>query len=127
MSIVLNPVNDPSTANPDNYATAPGTKLTVPTANGVLKLPAAKLPANMSQGYVVLVDTWDAGWKARVDGKPAPILRANLTFRAVHVEAGRHVIEMSYRPVLPLIGLGLSGATAAALVVTLRGRRPKPD
>ena len=94
----------------------------------VFKADSVRLEVEASRpGYVVLVDTWDAGWKARVDGKPAPILRANLTFRAVHVEAGRHVIEMSYRPVLPLIGLGLSGATAAALVVTLRGRRPKPD
>jgi Bacterial membrane protein YfhO len=66
-------------------------------------------------GYVVLVDAYDPGWKATLDGDPVPILRANLAFRAVRAAAGRHVVEFSYRPIWLLRGLGLSLATALGL------------
>jgi Bacterial membrane protein YfhO len=74
-------------------------------------------------GYVVLVDGFSAGWRATVDGRPAPLLRANLAFRAVAVPAGRHVIEMAYRPTAALMGLGLSALTAVACAFVLLRRR----
>jgi len=52
-----------------------------------------------------------------VDGRPAPLLRANVAFRAVAVPAGRHVVDMVYRPTAALVGLVVSGITLAALVV----------
>jgi hypothetical protein len=67
-----------------------------------------------TRGYAVLVDSYDPGWRATVDGKAAPVLRANVAFRAVPVEAGRHVVELVYRPPTVLIGLGLTGAGAVA-------------
>ena len=63
-------------------------------------------------GYVVLVDTYDPGWKATVDGRRAPVLRANAAFRAVPVGAGRHVVEMVYRPLSVIVGAALSAAAA---------------
>jgi uncharacterized membrane protein YfhO len=66
--------------------------------------------------YVVLADAFDPGWQGTLDGVPAPILRANLAFRAVRVSAGRHRIEMVYRPRVLLAGLAVS---ATALVVAL--------
>jgi hypothetical protein len=77
-------------------------------------------------GYVVLVDAYDPGWNATVDGDPVPVLRANLAFRAVHAPAGRHVVQFSYRPIWLLRGLGVSSATALGLLlvglsVTRRG------
>jgi hypothetical protein len=66
-------------------------------------------------GYVVLVDGYDPGWRATIDGREAPVLRANLAFRAVQVPAGRHAIEFVYRPRDVLWGLG---ATLATLVLT---------
>jgi hypothetical protein len=59
----------------------------------------ARLTAELSEpGYVVLVDAFDPGWRARVDGDPEPVLRANVAFRAVRVPAGRHTIEYRYWP-----------------------------
>lgn len=49
-------------------------------------------------GVVVLHDIYYPGWEATVDGEPRPILRANLLFRGVEVEAGRHRIEFRFRP-----------------------------
>lgn len=43
-------------------------------------------------------DAFDAGWKASVDSVPAPIYRADYSFRAVGIPAGTHVIRMWYWP-----------------------------
>ncbi|MBK6405202.1 MAG: YfhO family protein [Holophagales bacterium] len=59
---------------------------------------------------LVLTRTWDPGWIARVDGVPAPVLRAQLALLAVLVPPGEHRVEITYRPVSFRIGLGLSAA-----------------
>jgi hypothetical protein len=69
-------------------------------------------------GYAVLVDSYDPGWRAAVDGKAAKVLRANVAFRAVRVEAGRHVVELVYRPRPVLIGLTLTAAGVLAACIT---------
>jgi hypothetical protein len=66
-------------------------------------------------GYVVLVDTFDPGWRATVDGHPAEILRANVAFRAIAVTAGRHSIDFAYRPRSVTWGLAVTALTLAAL------------
>jgi hypothetical protein len=71
-------------------------------------------------GFVVSVDAWAPGWRASVDGRPAEVLRANGLFRAVAVPAGRHVVEMVYRPWTVLVGLSISAA-ALLLLATLGG------
>jgi hypothetical protein len=60
-------------------------------------------------GYVVLLDGYDPGWKATVDGRPSPVLRANMVFRAVRLGAGRHVVEFVYRPWSVTAGVAVSG------------------
>jgi hypothetical protein len=72
-------------------------------------------------GFVVLLDTHGRGWRATVDGQPAEVLRANLTFRAVRVAAGRHSIEMVYRPPGMLLGLA-AGVLSLGLLLTLVAR-----
>lgn len=71
-----------------------------------------------ADGYLVVTDGFAPGWWATVDGRPTPILRANVVFRAVRVAAGRHRIVMRYRPAAIPIGVGLSllglAATLAA-------------
>lgn len=38
------------------------------------------------------------GWKATVDGQPAPLARVNYVLRAMHIPAGRHEIVMTFDP-----------------------------
>jgi hypothetical protein len=72
-----------------------------------------KIQAAMScRGMVILTDTWFPGWSATVDGHEAHIEKAYGAFRGVVVEAGDHVIEMSYRPWSVFVGAGMSAAAA---------------
>ncbi|HET9317075.1 MAG TPA: YfhO family protein [Vicinamibacteria bacterium] len=80
-------------------------------------------------GYLVLVDAYDPGWRVTVDGRPVPLLRGNVAFRAVQVPAGAHRIRFVYRPTSVIVGLCVSAVAAAALVVlwlAARLRRPQP-
>ena len=49
-------------------------------------------------GIVVLNDVWHPWWRAEVDGDPAPILKANVLFRAVAVRPGRHQVRFRFEP-----------------------------
>jgi hypothetical protein len=75
--------------------------------------------------YVVMVDAYDAGWRARVDGRPAPVLRANVGFRAVAVPAGRHVVTCAYRPAS--VGAGLTVSLLSALGALGIAWKSRPD
>lgn len=80
-------------------------------------------------GYVVLVDAYDPGWRATVDGREVPLLRANVAFRAVPVAAGRHEVALVYRPRSVEIGFGVSAATLVLGLVgagLVRVRRAAP-
>jgi len=56
-------------------------------------------------GVLVVADTDYPGWEATVDGSPAPILRANLAFRAVEIPGGVHRVEFRFRPASASHGL----------------------
>jgi hypothetical protein len=53
-----------------------------------------------SGGFLLLNDAWHPWWRAEVDGAPAPILKADVLFRAVEVEPGKHRIRFVFRPFL---------------------------
>jgi len=75
-------------------------------------------------GYLVLVDTYDPGWRVAVDGRRAPLLRANITFRGVALTPGSHTVEFLYRPWAVSIGASIS--LGALLVGTaLAFNRPR--
>ncbi|MET0552002.1 MAG: YfhO family protein [Vicinamibacteria bacterium] len=78
------------------------------------------LAASLSDpGWVVVVDAWDPGWHARVDGHPAPLQRANLAFRAVPVPAGVHTVELLFRPRWLTAALSVSLASLLVLATGL--------
>jgi hypothetical protein len=67
-------------------------------------------------GYMVLTDPWYPGWTVAVDGRSAPIYRADYLFRAVPVPAGSHEVRFSFEPASLRRGKMI---TAAALAVVL--------
>lgn len=73
--------------------------------------------------YLVLQESWEAGWLAWLDGARVPLRRANLIFRAVDVPAGRHRVELRYRPRAALWGAIVTAAALAGLALRLPRRR----
>ena len=71
-----------------------------------------------SEGPALLVvnDAHAPGWVAEIDGRPAPILAADVLVRAVPWPGGRHRLVMRYEP--PEVALGIA-VSAAAVVVAL--------
>lgn len=51
-----------------------------------------------SNQLLVLSEIFYPGWKARIDGRPTDIYRANYALMAIPVEAGEHKIELSFDP-----------------------------
>jgi hypothetical protein len=58
--------------------------------------------------FVVLSEVFYPGWEALVDGRPAPIIRGDLVLRAIPVSAGKHTIELRFRPKTLFWGLAVS-------------------
>lgn len=79
-------------------------------------------------GIVVVNESFERGWQARVDGEAAPILRGNLIQRAIRVGPGPHTVELRYRPrgVVLLWGVWLVTVLALA-VAAIRERRRRTD
>jgi uncharacterized membrane protein YfhO len=59
---------------------------------------------------IVLTDSYDPGWTATVDTRPAKIFPVDILFRGVPVQAGRHEVVFAYRPVLLFVGAAISAA-----------------
>jgi hypothetical protein len=80
--------------------------------------------ASPRRALLVVADAYDPGWLARLDGVPAPLVRANLAFRGVRVPPGRHLVELVYRPRSVVHGLFISAATLVATALAcVAGRR----
>ena len=80
------------------------------------------------RGMLIVADTWFPGWIATVDGKSAPIYEAYGFLRGVVVDAGRHRVEMRYRPRsvywgAALTAVGLLGVCALGVVAGRRANR----
>jgi hypothetical protein len=74
-------------------------------------------------GLLVLTDQYAPGWRVRVDGEPARLVRADYLFRGVPLPPGRHSIELSYRPASFVIGAaGSLVALGVTLLLVWKGR-----
>jgi hypothetical protein len=77
-------------------------------------------------GLVYCSETSAPGWRAEVNGKPAPILAANYAFRAVAVPAGDVVITLSYFPPGLRSGLLVSLVAVLATIALALARDRSP-
>ncbi|MGZ3428661.1 MAG: YfhO family protein, partial [Polyangia bacterium] len=79
-----------------------------------------------SAGVLVLSDAWYPGWRATVDGEPAPLLRADYALRGVALPAGRHVVEFTFRSRPAELGLALSAVGILGLLCVAAIGRKRP-
>jgi hypothetical protein len=70
-------------------------------------------------GWLVMADIWYPGWEALVDGKQAPISRADYLLRGVYLEKGEHKVEFVYRPIWFTIGIFLSIAGWTIMLLSI--------
>ncbi|HEX5482565.1 MAG TPA: YfhO family protein, partial [Terriglobia bacterium] len=111
--VILTAQRGAASANPPAAAEAPaGTvKLVQNQPNTVVLKAEMRRP-----GYVVLLDRYSPDWQAKIDGRAASVLRANLMFRAVRVKRGKHVIRFTYHQQGLEAGLFLSLLTLLVLI-----------
>lgn len=92
------------------------------------------LEAEMStSGLLFISDLYDRGWRARVNGADAPILRTNHAFRGIILPPGPSTIEMTYRPASLTLALSCFAAAffflvswiAALQLIPKRDRPPR--
>ena len=69
---------------------------------------------------LVVGDNFHPHWSALVDGRPAPLVRADYVWKAVPVPAGDHLVELLYRSP-PVARARAVGAVCAALVLAGAG------
>jgi len=67
--------------------------------------------------HLVVSADHSPGWRAHVDGRRAPVLRADYAFMAVPVAPGAHEVELWYRPrgLAPAVALSLAGLALTAV------------
>ena len=68
---------------------------------------------------LVVSEAYHPGWRARIDGQAAPVLRANHALLGVRVPPGRHVVELAFQPMS--FRLGLYGTMLGWLILAAVG------
>jgi uncharacterized membrane protein YfhO len=56
-------------------------------------------------------------WRAFVDDRPSPLLRANYAFQAVQVSGGRHHVRLVYQDRAFFVGNIVSGMAVIACLI----------
>jgi hypothetical protein len=68
----------------------------------------------VADGLLILSEVYYPGWRASVDGLPAPVLRADGLLRGIPIPQGQHVVRVWYAPASVRAGLAIS---ALALIL----------
>ncbi len=89
------------------------------------------VPDTAGPPWLLLVSAaYHPWWRARVDGRPAPVVRAGPAMLGLPLASGRHEVELRFAPPLPFGVLALASLAGGllALVVLRRrtGARPRP-
>ena len=110
-SVVLETPTDPASAQPS--APAKATVHVTPVGpNGYALSVAADRP-----GWLVVANSYDRGWRATVNGRGRPLVRANFAFMAIALPAGQSEVELRYRPPAFTVGLWLTLLTCITLLL----------
>ena len=80
-----------------------------------------------ANALLVLSEVNYPGWRAWVDGQPAPVLTADHVLRAVTVPAGEHTVELRFVPTLWLVGAVVSVLAWLGLGVGMLVTRDRDD
>ena len=72
---------------------------------------------------LVVSDVDYPGWRASVDGRAAPILRANYVLRAIPIPAGDHTVTLTFFPTTFAAGAAVSLISVLAVALFLITRR----
>jgi hypothetical protein len=70
-------------------------------------------------GYLRIIESWDPGWSATVDGLPTPIVPALDALLSVPIAPGRHEVRFVYRTPGAVVGGSLSIISLALLGVLM--------
>jgi hypothetical protein len=80
-----------------------------------------------ARSHLVIAADYAPGWRATVDGRAVPIVRADYAFMAVAFDPGSHVVALDYRPrgFVPALALSFVGLVglAAGVVGARRAAR----
>jgi len=72
------------------------------------------------EGLLVVVENYDPGWKAYIDGQKAEILRTNYNLMGLVVPSGKRKIIFKYHPFSFDLGVKLSFASFLGLLIFLK-------
>ncbi len=72
-----------------------------------------------ADGFLFLSDNYYPGWNAYVDNVKTKIYRANYTFRAIPIKAGKHTVDFKYMPKSFTYGVLISGFSLALTCLIL--------
>ena len=70
-------------------------------------------------GYLRVLESWDPGWRATVDDRPAELFLADGFVMAVPLTPGPHVVRLTYSTPGVRVGLALTAAGVLGLIVLL--------
>jgi hypothetical protein len=91
------------------------------TPDGIVLNVEAKGP---NPSFVAFNQTWDEGWRLTVDGKPASLLRTDVSLSGFVVPPGRHWVTIKYGDAWISVGAAISIVAAlGCLALVLFGRR----
>lgn len=74
--------------------------------------------SNSNDGFAVFSEMYyEDGWKAKIDGKEAPIVRVNFALRGLNIPKGNHTIEFSFEP--QVVKTGSTIALISSILILL--------
>ncbi|MGD0266693.1 MAG: hypothetical protein ABSD47_17320 [Candidatus Methylomirabilota bacterium] len=87
----------------------------VEAADGYLTVEAE----SQTSRFLVISEIWHPGWRALLDGRPLPIVRADLALMGAWLPAGRHRLVLEFRPLHWRTALSISVFSACAFLTLL--------